>query len=49
MSIRNELQGVWGIYVAAYRAGEAAGCAAVFSSEGNCILLMRHRLEAAQR
>ncbi|TPK61594.1 DUF4440 domain-containing protein [Mesorhizobium sp. B2-4-19] len=33
MSIRDELQELWEIYVAAYRAGDAAGCAAVFTSD----------------
>ncbi|WP_245318119.1 MULTISPECIES: nuclear transport factor 2 family protein [unclassified Mesorhizobium] len=33
MSIRDELQELWDIYVAAYRAGDAAGCAAVFTSD----------------
>lgn len=33
MSIHGELQGLWDIYVAAYRAGDAAGCAAVFTPD----------------
>lgn len=31
MSIRDELQGLWDIYVAAYRAGDAAGCVSIFA------------------
>jgi ketosteroid isomerase-like protein len=33
MSIRDELQGLWDIYVAAYRAGDAAGCASIFTDD----------------
>ena len=33
MSIRDELQGLWDIYVAAYRAGNAAGCASIFTDD----------------
>lgn len=31
MSISDELQELWDIYVAAYRAGDAAGCASIFT------------------
>lgn len=34
MSIRDELQALWEGYVAAYRAGDAAGCAAIFTPDG---------------
>ncbi|MER8464157.1 nuclear transport factor 2 family protein [Mesorhizobium sp. M1396] len=33
MSIRDELQRVWDIYVAAYRAGDAAGCVSIFTDD----------------
>ncbi|MER9800910.1 nuclear transport factor 2 family protein [Mesorhizobium sp. M0142] len=33
LSIRDELQGLWDIYVAAYRAGDAAGCASIFTDD----------------
>ncbi|CCV15045.1 nuclear transport factor 2 family protein [Mesorhizobium sp. STM 4661] len=33
MSIRDDLQGLWNIYVAAYRTGDAAGCAALFAED----------------
>ena len=33
MSIRDELQGLWDIYVAAYRTGDAFGCTAIFTSD----------------
>jgi ketosteroid isomerase-like protein len=33
MTILNELQGVLGSYVSAYRKGDAHGCAAVFTSD----------------
>ncbi|WP_342028546.1 YybH family protein [Mesorhizobium qingshengii] len=33
VSIRDELQGIWNIYIAAYRTGDAVGCAAIFTSD----------------
>jgi uncharacterized protein (TIGR02246 family) len=33
MSIRDELQALWDIYVAAYRAGDAVGCASIFTDD----------------
>src|ERR1700740_3497226 len=33
MSIRDDLQEIWDMYVAAYRAGDAAGCAAIFTDD----------------
>lgn len=33
MSIRDDLQEIWDMYVAAYRAGDAAGCAAIFTKD----------------
>ena len=33
MSIRDDLQEIWDMYVAAYRAGDAAGCAAIFTED----------------
>lgn len=33
MSIRDDLQEIWDTYVAAYRAGDAAGCAAIFTED----------------
>ncbi|WP_027036488.1 YybH family protein [Mesorhizobium ciceri] len=33
MSISDELQELWDIYVAAYRAGDAAGCASIFTDD----------------
>ena len=34
MPVRDELQTLWDAYTAAYRAGDAAGCAAVFVPDG---------------
>ncbi len=34
MSIRSEMQALCDAYVAAYRAGDAAGCASVFTEDG---------------
>lgn len=33
MSIRDDLQEIWDMYVAAYRSGDAAGCAAIFTDD----------------
>ncbi|ANN57157.1 hypothetical protein A9174_10505 [Mesorhizobium loti NZP2037] len=33
MSIFDDLQEIWDMYVAAYRSGDAAGCAAVFTDD----------------
>jgi ketosteroid isomerase-like protein len=33
MSIRDDLQNFWNIYAAAYRAGDAAACAALFAAD----------------
>lgn len=33
MSIRDELQRLWDIYVAAYTAGDAAGCTSIFTDD----------------
>ncbi|TIV19499.1 MAG: DUF4440 domain-containing protein [Mesorhizobium sp.] len=33
MSIRDDLQEIWDFYVAAYRSGDAAGCAAIFTDD----------------
>ena len=34
MAIRDDLQNFWNIYAAAYRAGDAAACAAMFLPDG---------------
>ena len=34
MSIRDDLQSLFNIYVAAYQAGDAAACAAIFAING---------------
>ncbi|CDX39509.1 conserved hypothetical protein [Mesorhizobium plurifarium] len=33
MSIFDDLQEIWDLYVAAYRLGDAAGCAAIFTED----------------